>query len=112
MRSIKGQIVVPADAPKRKAHTISIEVHDISVADAPSKMLSQSRLTNAQVKPNGHLAFQIDVPETTSRMLAFRVHVDWDGDGKISTGDLLTTQVIPVPPSAEPAQVKVPVTLI
>ena len=112
MRSIKGEIVVPANAPRRKAHTITIEIHDISVADAPSKMLSQLRLTNAQVKPNDHLAFQIDAPELSGRMLAFRVHVDWDGDGAISSGDLLTTQVIPVPPSAEPTQVQVPVTLI
>ena len=112
MPSIKGQIVVPANAPRRKAHTITIEVHDISVADAPSKMLSQSRLTNAQIKPNDHLAFQIDAPELTGRLLAFRVHVDWDGDGAISSGDLLTTQVIPVPRPGDAKQVQVPVTLI
>jgi putative lipoprotein len=112
MRSIKGQIIVPPNAPRRKAHTITIEVHDISVADAPSKMLSQSRLANAQVKPNDRLAFQIDAPELTGRMLAFRVHVDWDGDGAISSGDLLTTQIVPVPSAGETKQVQVPVTLI
>ena len=105
MRSIKGHIVVPANAPKRKAQVIKVEVHDISVADAPSKLVAQSILKNVQVKPNQQLSFQLDVPEPSKASLAFRVHVDWDGDGATASGDLLTTQVIAVPRSPESAAV-------
>ncbi len=112
MRSIKGHIVVPANAPKRKAQVVSIEVHDISVADAPSKLVARSTLKNVQLKPNQQLPFQLDVPEASKASLAFRVHVDWDGDGAPASGDLLTTQVISVPRTAKPAAIEVPVTLI
>ena len=67
---------------------------------------------NVQVKPNQQLSFQLDVPEPGKASLAFRVHVDWDGDGATASGDLLTTQVIAVPRSPESAAVQVPVTLI
>jgi hypothetical protein len=40
------------------------------------------------------------------------VHVDWDGDGSVSAGDLLTTQVIAAPAEGQSGPVKVPVTLI
>src|SRR3954452_4330590 len=112
MRSIKGHIVVPADAPKRKAGVVSIEVHDISVQDAPSKLVAQSILKNVQLGPNQQVSFHLNVPEASKALLAFRVHVDWDGDGSTASGDLLTTQVISVPPQAEPAAIKVPVTMI
>jgi len=112
MRSIKGHILVPPNAPKRKARVVSIEVHDISVQDAPSKLVAQSILKNVQLEPNQQVSFHLNVPEASKASLAFRVHVDWDGDGSTASGDLLTTQVISVPPQAEPAAIEVPVTLI
>jgi hypothetical protein len=111
MRTIKGQIVIPPNAPKLKARRVTIELHDMSVADAPSKMLTQTHLKDVQVQPNGSLPFTIKAPEA-SRGVAFRVHVDWDGDGSVSAGDLLTTQVIAAPAEGQSGPVKVPVTLI
>ncbi|HEY6374026.1 MAG TPA: hypothetical protein VIX90_00740 [Edaphobacter sp.] len=111
MRTIKGQIVFPPNAPEQKARLITIELHDISVADAPSKMVAETRLKDVQVRPDEELPFSIKAPEE-SRGIAFRVHVDWDGDGSFSAGDLLTTQVIAVPGAGEAGLVQVPVTLI
>ena len=111
MRTITGQIVFPANAPKQKARLISIELHDIRVADAPSKMVAETHLKNVQVKPDDYLPFKIKAPEE-SQGLAFRVLVDWDGDGKVASGDLLTTQVIRVPTEGQSEPVEVPVTLI
>jgi hypothetical protein len=111
MRTITGQIVFPPNAPKLKVPLITIELHDISVADAPSKMLTETRLKNVSVRPNEHLAFKIKAPET-SRGVAFRVHVDCDGDGRVSAGDLLTTQVTYAPAEGQSGPVEVPVTLI
>jgi putative lipoprotein len=109
MRTITGQIVFPSNAPKKKARLITIELHDIRVADAPSKMRAQTRLKDVQVEPGGNLPFKIKAPDDV-KGAAFRVHVDWDGDGKVAAGDLLSTQVIRVPDAGE--SVQVPVSLI
>ena len=111
MRTITGEIVFPSNAPKRLARLVTIELHDISLADAPSKMLAQTRLEDVRVRPDEHLPFTMKVPDL-SEGTAFRVHVDWDGDGSVSTGDLLTTQVIYAPGKGEAGPVQVPVTLI
>jgi len=109
MRTITGQIVFPPNAPKKKARLITIELHDIRVADAPSKMMAQTHLRDVPVQPDERLPFKIKAPEEPQG-LAFRVLVDWDGDGKVAAGDLLTTQVIRVPDAGE--SVQVPVTVI
>ena len=111
MRTISGQIVFPPNAPKKKARLITIELHDIRVADAPSKMMAQTHLRGVPVQPDEHLPFKIKAPDE-SQGLAFRVFVDWDGDGKVAAGDLLTTQVIRVPGEGQVEPVQVPVTLI
>lgn len=112
MRTVAGQIVFPENAPKQQARTVSVEVHDMGLADAPSKILARTQLKNVRVGPNGRLKFKVSVPELQRGMQAFRVHVDWDGDGRVSAGDLLTTQVITVPAAGETAPVDVPVTVI
>ena len=112
MRTIRGEIVFPSNAPKRLARLVTIELHDISLADAPSKMVAETRLKDVQVRPDEDLPFTIKAPEEESQGAAFRVHVDWDGDGHVSAGDLLTTQVIYVPGAGEAGLVQVPVTLI
>lgn len=111
MRTITGHIVFPGNAPRRKARRITVELHDVSLQDAPSKMLTQTLLEDVAIKPGSSAAFTIDAPEA-SRGVAFRVHVDWDGDGKVSAGDLLTTQVIAAPGAEQKELVEVPVTLI
>ena len=111
MRTIRGEIVFPSNAPKRLARLVTIELHDISLADAPSKMVAETRLKDVQVRPDEDLPFTIKAPEE-AQGAAFRVHVDWDGDGRVSAGDLLTTQVIYAPGVGEGGAVQVPVTLI
>ena len=97
MRSIHGEIVLPANAPDRVAKIVLIEVRDVSVADAPSTVVASTRLEGVHSRPNGRIPFTLRAPgETKARMLALRVHVDWDGDGKVASGDLLTTESIPV----------------
>jgi putative lipoprotein len=113
MRSVKGEIVLPADAPEREAKTVLIEVRDVSVADAPSQVVATTRLANIECRPNERIPFELPTPEApASRMLAVRVHVDWDGDGSVSSGDLLTTESIPVPVAGFVGALRVPVRLI
>ncbi len=111
MRSVRGHVVFPADAPKRKAALVTIELHDVSLQDVPSKLLTQTKLKDVAVKPGGSAAFTIRAPDATHGV-AFRVHVDWDKDGSVSSGDLLTTQMIAAPAAGAKEPVQVPVSLI
>ena len=113
MRTIQGEILLPSDSPHREARSILIELRDVSVADAPSTVIASTRLTGVACKPGERVPFTLEAPETVKgRMLALRVHVDWDGDGPVSRGDLLTTESIPVPGTGDVALARAPVRLI
>jgi uncharacterized lipoprotein YbaY len=92
-------VVIPPDGPEGEAIRIVIEVRDVSLADAPSRVVAQEQLEHVAVHPNDRLAFALEVPESEpSAALSLRVHVDMDGSGRVSRGDLLTTSSQPVPP--------------
>ena len=93
MRTIKGKIILPDNAPKAVAEMILIEVRDISVLDAPSVVIAQQHLKKVEITPNKGVAFKVAVPEVEAhRMLSLRVHVSLDGSGNAQSGDLLTVQ--------------------
>jgi putative lipoprotein len=113
MRNITGKIVLPADAPAVKADQVTIEVRDVSVADAPSTVVTERRLDRVALKPNGEIKFKMPVPEVESnRTLAFRVHVSLDGSENVKSGDLLTTTHVAVPGSGIAIEIEVPVKVI
>jgi putative lipoprotein len=113
VRNITGKVVLPENAPAVKADQVTIEVRDVSEADAPSTVVAQRRLDSVALKPNGEIKFKIPVPEVEpNRTLAFRVHVSLDGSGSVKPGDLLTTTYVTVPASGKADQLEVPVKII
>ena len=113
MRPIAGTIVLPADAPARRARRVLIEVRDVSQADAPSTVIAEQALTNVALQPHGRIGFHLDVPEVgAARTLSLRVHVDLDGSGQTKTGDLLTVASQPVPNRGPATALTVPVALV
>ena len=113
MRNITGKVVLPADAPAVRADQVTIEVRDVSVADAPSTVVAERRLDNVALEPNGEITFKMPVPDVeANRTLAFRVHVSLDGSGSVKSGDLLTTTHVAVPGAGQAAQLEVPVKVI
>lgn len=84
-----------------------VEVRDTGNQDVASKLLGSAELRDVVVKPEGRMAFDVDVAATQLAGATFRVHVDWDGDGSVAAGDLLTTQAVRAANGAA-----VPVTLI
>jgi len=95
---VSGEIVLPQDAPRRKAGLVLVQVQDASVQDAPAEVLAETRLENVALEPEGRVAFRLSVPEAApGRRLLVRVHVDLDGTGRVSSGDLLTTAAHSVP---------------
>jgi putative lipoprotein len=113
MRNITGKIVLPANVPADKAGQVTIEVRDVSLADAPSTVVAERRLDNVVLEPNGEIKFKIPVPEVESnRTLGLRVHVSLDGSGKLKSGDLLTTTHIAVTDAEQVPEIEVPVKVI
>lgn len=113
MRTVTGKIVLPANAPTVSAGQILVEVRDISLADAPSTIVAQQRLSNISLKPNGQIRFEITVPEVESnRTLSLRVHVNLDESGRVRSGDLLTTANYPIPSKGTPVPLEVPIVVI
>ncbi len=93
MRTIKGEIALPDNAPKAVAEMVLIEVRDVSVQDAPSVVIAQQELKKVKIAPNKKIDFKISVPEAEAhRSLSLRVHVSIDGSGNAQSGDLLTVQ--------------------
>jgi uncharacterized lipoprotein YbaY len=111
--NIKGEIILPANAPTTKAKQVLVEVRDVSMADAPSKVVAEQRLENVNLKPGGRIKFKATVPEVeANRTLALRVHISLDGSGQVKSGDLLTTTYDPVPTTGASATLEVPVAVI
>jgi uncharacterized lipoprotein YbaY len=103
LRPIDGTVQLPPDCPARRAAHVVVEVRDVSIADADSVLLARQQIDDAELGPGGSLPFALDVPEVDPRCrLALRVHVDVDGTGVVSEGDLLTTVHVAVPPMGTP----------
>jgi putative lipoprotein len=103
VRPVDGTVLLPPDCPARRAARVVVEVRDVSLADADSVVVARQVLDDVLLAPGGIVAFALDVPEVDPRCrLALRVHVDVDGTGALSEGDLLTTQHVAVPPVGTP----------
>jgi uncharacterized lipoprotein YbaY len=113
VRTVAGEVVFPSNAPTGKAAVVVIEVRDTSVSDARSTVVAEQRVRDADVTPNGRLPFRLEVPAVDPRhSLSMRVHVDFDGDGRVSSGDLLTTSLVAASPTAQVTGLVVPVTSV
>jgi putative lipoprotein len=97
MIKVTGNIILPSNCPEVTAKKIVIEARDTSVADAPSKLISEQQIKNIKLKPGSKIKFQLDVPaEKSSRTYSIRVHIDINGNGRVENGDLLTTAIHPI----------------
>lgn len=112
VRTVSGQVVLPPNAPARKAGLVLIQVQDASRQDAAAEVVAEKTLENVALEPGGRIAFRLAVPEVAQgRTLLFRVHVDLGGSGRVASGDLLTTAAYTLPATGpvEAVQVKVAV---
>ncbi|MGA7733331.1 MAG: YbaY family lipoprotein [Chloroflexia bacterium] len=113
MRTITGKIILPPNAPGVKAGQVLIEVRDVSMSDAPSKVIAEQTLENVRLKPGGKIKFKIPVPEVeANRTLSLRVHLSVHRGDRVQSGDLLTTTYIPVPNTGTSGPIEIPVVVI
>lgn len=113
-RTFSGKLILPEDMHEADASDVLIEVRDVSLADAPSVVIAEKRLGPLPLRPGEAIEFTIEeVPEVEPRRrLSVRIHVDLDGSGRVTPGDLLTTTSNPVPAVGTPEPLEIRVTLI
>lgn len=96
------------------AHRLVVEVSDVSLADASSVLLATVEVSDVAIESGARVPFALEeVPDgEPGATLAARAHVDVEGGGGFSAGDLLTTVHVPVPVNGDVDQLEVPVTPI
>ena len=93
--------------------TIYISILDVTMADAPSKVILQQVVKDIDYKANNNKSYQEfriygQIPNNKAKY-AVRVHVDVDNDGKISVGDYINMESYPVLTYGNPNYISVKV---
>jgi putative lipoprotein len=110
MRTISGIILLPSLIDSSISKMIIIEIRDTSLADAPSTIVCEKRLTNIRLSHNGKIKFNFVAPEVDfNRTVSLRVHISIDGTGIVKKGDLLTTAFYKIPNSGKVTSLEIKV---
>jgi uncharacterized lipoprotein YbaY len=93
--TLQGTVAPPANVAIDPATTVRVTVQDVTQADRPIQVASE-----AQAAGSPPVAFSIDIPDRdyTRVALNLNVHVDRDGNGFFSRGDLICLTPHPVEP--------------
>lgn len=96
--TVHGVVVLPADGAPAGTVTVRVLVEDTSRADAPSTRLAEQEQLVDLAGVGTRIPFSVSVPPEAlqSPWCVLRAHVDVDGSGRVSSGDLVSTQSIPL----------------
>jgi uncharacterized lipoprotein YbaY len=81
---------------------VRVEVRDTSLADAPAKLVRRVDLAVPETKRTSSLSVRIDIASVPDGTTLW-AHVDVDRDGRVSEGDLVSTESYPVSQAARQA---------
>ena len=111
---VTGNVIFPANLPPGPAAPITVTIQDVSRMDAPAVTLASTTIpVSAPPTPGQAVPFRIPVGAYDSRMTySVRAHVDRDGDGRVSSGDLVSTTSNPVLTRGAGTVVSVPLTVV
>jgi hypothetical protein len=119
MTAVTGTLVLPADAPSVDGVRAVLRVRDITFSDAPEQAPVAEKEMLVDLAPGAWVGFEIDVPqESLDRAgrneceLNLEVHVDRDGDGVFTAGDLVSMQARPIGPDTPGAPLEVPLVTV
>jgi uncharacterized lipoprotein YbaY len=109
-RKIRGEIAFPANAISGVAVRATIELRDVSLQDAPSRVIVSKVINDVPVGPRERVRFALDAPVLDkSRALEVRVQVDMGTTQRHAPGDFLSTVATPVAPTGDVEGLVVPV---
>jgi hypothetical protein len=103
VKTVGGELVLPGTAPAVPGAHALLRVRDVTLADAPAPVPVSERDLVVDLAPDAHLGFTIDVPDEALDKVAqnkmalnLEVHIDLDGSGSFSRGDLVSLQAQPI----------------
>ena len=107
---VSGEIHLPAGVKVRASAIAHVHLLDTSLADAPSGVVASQHISDiaAKLAKGEALTFALQGPIGNERAsYAVQVHIDLDGDGKVSLGDFVNAQSYPVITYGFPCRVSV-----
>jgi len=97
---VQGYIIFDEPVESFSNATIYLKVEDVSLQDVASVTMSEDSIVSVSMDAGNvqPVPYQINHPELEERMTySLSVHVDVDGDGRLSKGDYYSTWHNPVP---------------
>ncbi len=107
---VEGEIRFPEGSPPFLGATVRVSLLDVTRADAPSRPVAEQTIRDFshQGGAGGGVRFALRGERLDVRTrYEVRVHVDVDGDGKVSRGDYITTESYPVLTFGHPDRVTI-----
>lgn len=106
---VKGELTFEEDAPPFTGATMYVYLENITVADIAAEVIDYYVEQNVSFDPKTTiLSFAMAGKALDPRAsYAVRVHIDIDGDGKVSQGDFISTQSYPVITFGHPGKVSI-----
>jgi hypothetical protein len=109
MRTVRGVVTLPPDAPPSVARLLLVEARDVSIADAPSLVVGVVRTADVPLGPGRAIPFELEVPEAApGHTLALRAHASLDGTERVAPGDAISTVSLPLPDTGDVPSIEVP----
>lgn len=105
MLLVSGTILFADGAPMPDS-TVHVELEDVSRADAPARVVGHQVIRFPANAPAVHFALHGE-PLDLRASYNVRVHVDVDGDARVSVGDYVSTASVPVSADIVPATVSI-----
>ncbi|MGH4021715.1 MAG: M12 family metallopeptidase [Pseudonocardiaceae bacterium] len=115
LRIVRGRIMVPSDAPTVRAAGAVVWIRDLAYSDAPQRQVVAGSSRVVDVAPDVPIGFSVDVPDGTvadGLTPSIEVHIDLDGSGYFSRGDLVSMEPHWVFPATPDAPIDVQVSVI
>lgn len=108
-RTIEGWVQLPAADPGAPRGDLLVELRDVSLLDAPSRVLATARFSETPLGAGHRLPFQLQAP-AAGEASVLNLRVQLQGQAGAGAGPLfLTTQSVAVPPSGDVLGLVVPV---
>lgn len=105
---VTGEILLGGVQRAFTGATVHVQLEDVSYADAPSRVVAEQVIPDVSHEPGTEhilrFAFHGDVPDEQGRYIV-TVHLDLQGQGRVTRGDYLTVESYPVLTHGNPDQI-------
>ncbi len=107
---VTGEILFAQETHSFSGATVYVRLEDVSLADAPAKVVAEQVISDLSYEAGSQakLEFRLygEIPDERASYSVF-VHVDLNGDEKVSRGDYISMESYPVLTFGYPKQVSV-----